>query len=350
MSERQGANGKRSGRTFVRGLTSQSYGLGHHREQQLGAPRVRRSADDKSILGQAGYTEGQEALWRLGPGDDPFLTQTLQVHLVDVPARGSAEGHGHQNEAAFYILSGRGYEIHDDQRYDWEQGDLVFVHTDSVHRHFNPYDEPARTLVVKAKSTWMFLGLVQQGKGGPIARPEEFGPREDWSAVWTPGVLDRKKVIKPADTTWESTPLGRVRVMNSPRRTDARQFAVDAFELHISEGSRSGRYWKMADEVFHVLEGGGHALMWEVEAEIAEKYYARLALRPTRHDVTVGDTLYVPQNHVCQLFAADGAPLRLLSFQNRLFKHLGYDNVHFFESAPEAGRAVEETAEPVASQ
>ena len=57
--------------------------------------------------------------------------------------RSSNDGHGHQNEAAFYILEGRGYEIHDDKRYDWEKGDLVFVHTDSVHRHYNPYDERA---------------------------------------------------------------------------------------------------------------------------------------------------------------------------------------------------------------
>ena len=339
-----GATDARPARTFVRGLTSQSYGLSAHREGQLAAPRVRRAADDVSILGQAGYTEGQEALWRVGPGDDPFLTQTLQVHLVDVPARGSAQGHGHQNEAAFYILSGRGYEIHDGLRYDWEQGDFVFVHTDSVHRHFNPYDEPARTLVVKAKSTWMFLGLVQQGRGGPIEREDEFGPREDWSLIWTPGVLDRKKVIKPTDTTWESTPLGLVRELNSPRRTDARQFAVDAFELRVPPGSRSGRYWKMADEVFHVLDGAGHALMWEVEAEIAEKYHARIALAPTRHEFTAGDTVYVPQNHVCQIFAADGAPLRLLSFQNRLFKHLGYDAVHYLEPAPESAAAVGEVA------
>jgi len=61
--------------------------------------------------------------------------------------------HGHQNEAAFYILEGRGYEIHDDQRYDWAKDDLVFVHADSVHRHFNPYDEKALALVVKAKCT-----------------------------------------------------------------------------------------------------------------------------------------------------------------------------------------------------
>ena len=88
------------------------------------------------------------------------------------------------------------------------------------------------------------------------------------------------------------------------------------------------------DEVYYVIEGGGYALQWEVEAEIAEKYYARVALEPKRYEITQGDTLYVPQNHVCQIFAADGTPLRLFNAQNRVFKHLGYDHVHFMEPCP----------------
>jgi quercetin dioxygenase-like cupin family protein len=327
----------KKGRVFVRGLTSETYGLGQFRRQQLAVDRVRDDTvvvDDAQVA-HSGDSEKSRTWWRIGPGDEEFLTQTLQVHFVELPPQSSNHGHGHQNEAAFYILEGRGYEIHDDERYDWEKGDLVFVHTDSVHRHFNPHDEKAVALVVKAKCSWMFMGLIQQGRSGPVENEDRFGPREDWSAIWTPGVLDRKKVIKPADCTWETTELGRVRVMNSKERTDARQFAVDALELQIPAGSRSGRYWKMADEVHYILEGEGYALMWEVEAEIAEKYYARIANEPTRHDFKQGDTVYVPQNHVCQLFAADGTPLRVLSFQNRLFKHLGYDAVHYLEAAPE---------------
>jgi hypothetical protein len=42
---------------------------------------------------------------------------------------------------------------------------------------------------MKAKCAWMYLGLLQQGKSGPIADEGKFGPREDWSEIWTPGVL-----------------------------------------------------------------------------------------------------------------------------------------------------------------
>jgi quercetin dioxygenase-like cupin family protein len=334
-------------RIFVRGLSSKTYGLGELRRRQLAAPRVRDDSVvvDDAHVAHSGDSSESRTWWRIGPGDEDFLTQSLQIHFVELPPHTSNHGHGHQNEAAFYILEGAGYEIHDDQRYEWTKDDLVVVHNDSVHRHFNPYDEKALALVMKAKCTWMLLGLIQQGRSGPFEREDEFGPREDWSAVWTPGAVDRKKVVTPADTTWEDTPLGRVRVLSDPSRTDVRAFSVDVFELQIPAGSRSGKHWKMADEVLYVLDGEGHSLHWEVEAEIAEKYYARIATEPTRHEFKKGDTVYVPQNTVAQHFAADGTPVRLLSAQNRLFKHLGYDTVRFLEPAPEPSGEL--TAAPV---
>jgi quercetin dioxygenase-like cupin family protein len=337
----------KKGRTFVRGLTSETYSLNHFRQEQLAAPRVRDDSvvvDTGDSAAHSGDSAKSRTWWRIGPGDDPFLTQTVQVHFVELPPDSSNRGHGHQNEAAFYILEGRGYEIHDDQRYDWKQGDLVFVHTDSVHRHFNPYDERAVCLVMKAKCTWMFMGLIQQGRGGPIDRPDEFGEREDWSRIWTPGVLDRKKVVTQDDGVWETTPMGRMRVMNSKEQTGHRQFSVDVYEVTIPGGSRSGKYWKMADEIVYVLDGEGYSLHWEVEAEIAERYYARIAKEPTRHEFKKGDTLYIPQNTIAQHFAADGTPLHLIACQNRVFKYLGYDNVHYFEDAPEYAAELAGTA------
>jgi quercetin dioxygenase-like cupin family protein len=335
----------KKGRVFLRGMTSEQYGLSEFRQAQLDAPRVRGDdvVVDDAQVGHSGDSEHSRTWWRIGPGDEPFLTQNIQVHFVELPPGQSNHGHGHQNEAVFYILEGRGYEIHDDKRYDWEKGDLVVVHTDSVHRHFNASeDERAVALVMKAKSTWMYFGLIQQGRSGPVENEERFGPREDWSRIWEPGVEDRKKVVKPEDTAWETTRDGRIRVLCSKDRNDVRVFSVDVYEQEIPAGSRSGKHWHMADEVLYVVSGNGYSLHWEVEAEIAEKYYARVAKEPTRHEFTAGDTLYVPQNTIHQHFnASDDEPLVLVSVQNRLIKYLGYDKVVHLEDAPEYGREAE---------
>ncbi|MGH2734198.1 MAG: cupin domain-containing protein [Actinomycetota bacterium] len=338
----------KDGRTFVRGMVSQKSGLADFRRRQLAAPRVRGDevVVDDAAVGHSGDSQDSRTWWRLGPGDDPFLTQNLQFHFVELPPGKSNHGHGHQNEAIFYVLEGRGYEIHDDVRYDWEAGDAVIVHNDSVHRHFNASEtERAVCLVVKAKSTWMFLGLLQQGRSGPVEDEDRFGPRVDWSQAWTPHFDELKKIVKPDHRTWELTRDGHVKTILS-KGDDARAWSVDLYEQKIPDGSRSAKHWHMADEVVYALSGSGYSLHWEVEAEIAEKYYARIAKEPTRHEFEAGDVLYVPQNVVHQHFNSNSdEPLTLLSAQNRVIKHLGYDNVVYLEEAPEfAGDTVDSAA------
>ena len=92
----------------------------------------------------------------------------------------------------------------------------------------------------------------------------------------------------------------------------------------------------MADEAVYVLSGRGYSLHWDVEAEIGERYMARVAAEPTRWEFGSGDLLYVPHNTVHQHFNADPqTPLVLLSAQNRMFKLLGYNAVIYVEDAPE---------------
>jgi len=76
------------------------------------------------------------------------------------------------NEAAFYILDGQGYEIHDGVRYDWKAGDIAIVHNNCVHQHFNASkDKPARALVIKTKPMYMFMNMLFQQLVEP--RPSE---------------------------------------------------------------------------------------------------------------------------------------------------------------------------------
>jgi quercetin dioxygenase-like cupin family protein len=326
---------------FLKGMVTNDYTLKQYRTEQTSAPRVRTNQSnlvdgtigDDAVIGNKS-TAGSHAWWHLAPGDEPFLTQTLEMHFVNLPPRTSNHGHGHQNEAPFYVIEGRGYDIHDGKRYQWGPGDLLAVHTDSVHKHFNPWDEPALMMTYKAKSTWMFLGLVQQGHGGGIENEEKYGPRVDWKGLWTPGVEAMPKIVHGRDLPWKMTTMGKVKVLNEPG-ANLRLFSVDMFELEIPAGSRSGRRWHMADEALFVLSGSGYSLHWDVQADLDDRYYARIAKEPTRHEIRKHDTLFVPPNTVAQHFANNGEPLHLLSSQNRLYKTLGYDNVVYLEPAPE---------------
>ena len=323
------------GRVFLRGLSSETYGLGEFRRHQRAADRVRRAGtvvDDASVA-HSGDSDQSRTSWMLGPGDDPFLTQTLQVHFVELLPGGANHGHGHQNEACFYILEGSGYEIHDGVRYEWEQDDFAIVHTDCVHKHFNANkDVRALALVMKAKTNWMAMGLWQQGRSGPFDK-QGYGPRQDWSQLWTPGAAQKRKVVKKSETRWEDTRDGRVRIISSPDTTDVRTNSVDVYQQEVGPGGKTAKHWHMADEAVYVQKGKGHSLHWDVEAEIADKYYARIAEKPSRWDFTSGDLVYIPQNTVHQHVNDGDEPLLFISAQNRLFKQLGYDNVAYFEDA-----------------
>src|SRR5207245_8946810 len=135
----------------------------------------------------------------------------------------------------------------------------------------------------------------------------------------------RKKVVKAADTRWEEIRGGRRRVLASKERTDVRAFSVDLAEVQLDAGARSARFWHMADEVNYILSGSGETLQWDVEAEIDDKYYARIATEPCRAEFAAGDLVYGPQNTVHQLLHPGPEPLRMLPAQSRSFRDIGYD-------------------------
>ena len=91
------------------------------------------------------------------------ITQAIEV-VVDALAPGSyGQKHGHMNSAVFYILDGKGYDVHDGVRLDWEAGDSAIVENACIHQHFNAQkDKPARYLVFKAKPLYLFFNLLFQ--------------------------------------------------------------------------------------------------------------------------------------------------------------------------------------------
>ena len=142
-------------RIFVRAIQG-AYNLTEELNRLRSMPRVRKASGIKFVDGPQAYSRHY-----VEPKDG--ITQTFHLHLEEYGPGGKSQKHGHVNEAAFYILDGTGYEVHDEIRYDWKAGDIAIVHNNCVHQHFNASNsKPARALVIKTKPMFLFMNMLFQ--------------------------------------------------------------------------------------------------------------------------------------------------------------------------------------------
>jgi len=158
-------------RLYVRGLNSFTYSLREELKRLRKVPRVIKGKDLKLKWGPQYFNVNI-----LTPKEK--ISQVLSAHYVVLAPGGKSEKHGHMNEAMFYILDGKGHEIHDGLRYDWEAGDVVVVGNSCVHQHFNDdSDRPARAIVIKSKPLYLFMNMVMQDV--VEEQPKEPAPGHD---------------------------------------------------------------------------------------------------------------------------------------------------------------------------
>ena len=141
---------------FVRGLTSFTHNLRGELKRLRKVPRVIKGKDLKLKIGPQYFNA-----YILTPKQK--ISQALFAHFVVLAPGGRSQKHGHMNEAMFYILDGKGHEIHDGVRYDWEAGDVVVVGNSCVHQHFNDDpDRPARAIIIKSKPLYLLMNMLMQ--------------------------------------------------------------------------------------------------------------------------------------------------------------------------------------------
>lgn len=164
-------------RVFVRAISGE-YSLKHELKRLRDLPRVKKGSE-------VTFQSGPQAFSKHYMEPEDGLAQTLHIHLEEYSPGGKSQMHGHVNEAIFYILDGRGFEIHDGIRYDWKAGDVTVVHNNCVHEHNNAdVHAPARALVIKTKPMYMFMNMLFQARvterpTEPTPTQGDFVPRED---------------------------------------------------------------------------------------------------------------------------------------------------------------------------
>jgi len=141
-------------RIFVRELSGK---YGDLYKELYAQPRVIKSKDCPTKGGPVLF--GQKTI-------NPQIAKIIQAfetHIETLAPGGYGQRHYHVNSAVFYILQGKGHDVHNGYRIDWEAGDAAIVENSCVHQHFNDDpDNPATILVIKAKPTFGFNHMMIQ--------------------------------------------------------------------------------------------------------------------------------------------------------------------------------------------
>jgi gentisate 1,2-dioxygenase len=141
-------------RTFVRALEGT---YSHLTKELLDQPRVYSARSTPWKGGPVVY--GKHII---SPGATK-ITQSIETHIEAYGPGGYGQKHGHLNSAVFFVLKGRGHDVHDGRRIEWKAGEVMLVENGCVHQHFN--DDPDREailLVFKAKPLFLFMHLLYQ--------------------------------------------------------------------------------------------------------------------------------------------------------------------------------------------
>ena len=163
-------------RTFVRALEGT---YGDLTDALLNQPRVIRSKDFPWKGGPQHY--GKSVV----RPQTTQVTQSIETHIEAYGPLAYGQKHGHLNSAVFFVIKGRGHDVHDGRHIPWKAGDVMIVENGCVHQHFNDDpDDEAILLVFKAKPLFLFMHLLYQKivswpPKTPIEGHEDWAPPED---------------------------------------------------------------------------------------------------------------------------------------------------------------------------
>lgn len=91
------------------------------------------------------------------------------LYLQDIPPGSRSGRHRHMAEEQIYVLEGEGYDIHDGERWPWQQGDLINIPPMAEHQHFNAEPDRRALLFSSMPSMCTDLGLggIEQLEDAP---------------------------------------------------------------------------------------------------------------------------------------------------------------------------------------
>ena len=120
----------------------------------------------------------------------------LDLYQQLIPPSGASGKHRHIAEEVFFVLEGRGYDLHWDvkfdcvdeyhwgwekepKRYEWEEGDFVYIPPYTAHQHFNADPTQPARFISATNRLLKALGYnwVEQVEPAPGYAPKKSAAR-----------------------------------------------------------------------------------------------------------------------------------------------------------------------------
>src|SRR5258707_24029 len=105
-------------RVFVRALEGT---YGQLKAELFNQPRVYHTKDWKWKGGPQNYGK------KIINPQSVKVAQSIECHIDVYAPGGYGQKHGHMNSAVFYVLKGKGHDVHDTKRHDWDTGEALFL-------------------------------------------------------------------------------------------------------------------------------------------------------------------------------------------------------------------------------
>jgi gentisate 1,2-dioxygenase len=143
---------------------------GLYREQLVFSASEEKKRQGSLVLAESAHMGFEKTpMGRVRYVIDPktgFLMRVLGTLLAEISPRKHSGAHRHMYEEVNYIISGAGYTLIEDRRYDWSEGDVLCIPVFSWHQHFNTGEVSARFLVHHNRPLMENLGFmhVEQGE------------------------------------------------------------------------------------------------------------------------------------------------------------------------------------------
>jgi quercetin dioxygenase-like cupin family protein len=81
------------------------------------------------------WTPQGKIKWMVHPLQE-IAAKVMWIYFQEIPPGSRSGKHRHVSEELLLVLEGRGFDVHDGQRWEWEQGDLICVPPMTEHQHF----------------------------------------------------------------------------------------------------------------------------------------------------------------------------------------------------------------------